>query len=173
MNGLPSLGALTRRAVAPVLAALAMTALLLSPGEARAADGDRQIVKLRIQIQTGQDDLRNASHAIAGIKYTNSTGNQLSASYNMNNGTGWPAWSTRTVYFQLPAGVVLSRMDEFSILFRSGQPDPFATGDNWDMSSITVTAILDDESEVVLIQKAGTPLHRFKSDYNTLWATAI
>ncbi|MBN1204128.1 MAG: hypothetical protein JXB05_04295 [Myxococcaceae bacterium] len=85
----------------------------------------------------------------------------------------WPGWSTRTSYLVLPAGVMLSRLLEFSIQFYSGQPDIFSTGDNWNMDAITVTAILDDESELVLVQQAGSPLHRFMSDRQTRWATAL
>lgn len=173
MNAVPSLSTRVLRAVSPLAAILAVTALLVSPGEARATDGDRQIIKLRIEIATGGDDLRTASNAIATLKYTSVSGNQLTASINLNNGAQWPGWSLRTVNFTLPAGVLLSRAHAFRIQFYSGQPDIFSTGDNWNMNGITVTGILDDESEVVLVQQAGSPLHRFQSDNWTLWETAI
>jgi hypothetical protein len=173
MNGARPLSTLARRAVTPLTAALALAALLLSPGQARAEDGDRQIIRLRIEVLTGGDDLRNASNAIATLKYTSVSGNQMNASINMNNGAQWPNWSSRTVNFTLPSGVLLSRAYAFRIQFYSGQPDPFATGDNWNMNSITVTGILDDGSEVILVQKAGSPLHRFQSDNWTLWETDI
>ena len=173
MNALPSLSTRARRAVTPLTATLAMAALLSLPGEARAEDGDRQIVKLRIEIYTGGDDLRTASNAIATLKYTSVSGNQMTASINMNNGVAWPGWSLRTVNFTLPTGVLLSRAYAFRIQFYSGQPDIFSTGDNWNMNGITVTGILGDESEVVLVQQRGSPLHRLQSDNWTLWETAI
>ena len=174
MTGIRSLEVVSRRAFGILAASLAVAFMSLAPTTALAADGERQITHLRVTILTGDDDLRQASQAVASLLYTNASGNQLVAGGNLNNGANWPNWSTKTVTIPMPVGIVLSRLMEFSIQFTSGQPDPFATGDNWNMNSITVTAILDDESEAILVNKANTPyLHRFKSDANTRWATPL
>ncbi|WP_240359086.1 hypothetical protein [Pyxidicoccus trucidator] len=174
MTGIRSLAVVSRRALASLGAALAVAFIALSPGAALAGDGDRQVSKMRVTIATGTDDLRNASNAVATLKYTNASGNQLVAGGNLNNGAQWPGGSTKTVTIPMPVGIVLSRLLEFSIQFTSGQPDIFATGDNWNMNSITVTAILDDGSEANLVVQADSPwLHRFQSDYHTRWATPL
>lgn len=173
MTGMRSLNGLTRRAFATLGAALVVAFIALTPGAALAGDGDRQVSKMRVTIVTGNDDLRNASQAVATLKYTNASGNQLVAGGNLNNGAQWPGGSTKTVTIPLPVGIVLSRLLEFSIQFTSGQPDIFATGDNWNMNSVTVTGILDDGSEVILLNQAGSPLHRFQSDTQTRWATPL
>jgi hypothetical protein len=173
MNAIRSLSGLSRRALATLGAVLAVSVLSLMPGAARAEDGERQIRTLRITIVTGGDDLRNASQAVASLRYTNAAGNQLVTSGALNNGARWNNGSTNTVNIAMPVGIVLSRVQEFSIQFTSGQPDIFSTGDNWDMSRVTVTAILDDESEAVLVNQAGSPLHRFMSDRYTRWFTFI
>lgn len=165
--------AMTPRFVSTLTAMLAAAVLFLLPGMAHADDGLRSITKLRITVVTGGDDLRNASHAVASLKYVGLSGNQLTTSFNLNNGAGWAGWSTHTVTMTTPTGVLLANLSEFSIQFTSGQPDIFATGDNWNMNGITVTAILDDGTEAVLIQQAGNPIHRYQSDLNTRWATAL
>lgn len=160
------------RAFGTLASALAVAFMALTPGVARAADGERQITALRVTIVTGDDDLREASQAVASLTYQNASGNYLVAGGNLNNGAKWPNGSTRTVTIPMPVGVVLSRLVEFSIQFTSGQPDIFHTGDNWRMRSVLVTAILDDGSEAIIVNRANSPyLHEFKSDTNTRWAT--
>ncbi len=143
------------------------------PTEAQAMPdpSDPRVATLRIRIQTGDDDLRSASQAIALLDYTTPDGNHRDTSAGLNNGGSWGNWSFNTVDVPMPGDVHLSRLDELTIEFNSGQSNPFDTGDNWNMQSITVTAILDDEeaTQVILIQDAGNPLHRFKSDNNTTW----
>ena len=151
----------------------AATVFMAAPGDAQALPdpSDPRVVTLRVQIQTGNDDLRSQSQAVARLDYTTPDGNHRDTSAGLNNGSSWSNWSSHTVDIGMPGDVYLSRLDELSIEFTSGQSGPFDTGDNWNMQSITVTAILDDEeaSQVILIQDAGTPLHRFKSDNNTVW----
>ncbi|MCP3135959.1 hypothetical protein [Pyxidicoccus xibeiensis] len=174
MTGTRFLNGVSRRALATLGAALAVTFLALTPGTASAGDGDRQITKLRITILTADDNLRQASRAVAALKYENAYGEVLSAGGHLNNAAEWPNWSSRTVDILMPTGVVLSRLHEFSIQFTSGQPDIFSTGDNWNMASVLVVGILDDESELVLVNQANSPyLHRFKSDAFTRWATPL
>lgn|GEM_PF-6572714 len=173
MNAALVPSAMTPRFVSTLTAMLAAAMLFLLPGMAHAEDGMRIITKLRITVATGGDDLRNASHAVAEIKYVGLSGNLLTASINLNNGAGWGNWSTHTVTMTTPSGMLLANVEEFSIQFTSGQPDIFSTGDNWNMNSITVTAILDDSTEAVLVQRSGNYLHRFWSDHDTRWATAL
>ncbi|MFY2564317.1 hypothetical protein ACN469_42395 [Corallococcus terminator] len=173
MNAALAPSAMTPRFVSTLTALLAAVVLFLLPGMAHAEDGMRVITKLRITVVTGGDDLRNASHAVASLKYVGLSGNLLTTGINLNNGAGWGNWSTHTVTMTTPTGVLLANVEEFSIQFTSGQPDIFSTGDNWNMNGITVTAILDDGSEAVLVQKAENPIHRYQSDLNTRWATAL
>jgi hypothetical protein len=161
-----------RRALGALVSALAVAFVALTPGVASATDGERQITSLRVTIVTGDDNLRQASQAAASLTYQNASGNYLIAGGNLNNGAEWPNGSTRTVNIPMPVGVVLSRLVEFSIQFTSGQPDIFHTGDNWKIRSVLVTAILDDGSEAIIVNRANSPyLHEFKSDSNTRWAT--
>lgn len=173
MNAALVPSAMTPRFVSTLTALLAAVVLFLLPGMAHAEDGMRSITRLRITVVTGGDDLRNASHAVASLKYVGLSGNLLTTSINLNNGANWGNGSTHTVTMTTPTGVLLANVEEFSIQFTSGQPDPFATGDNWNMNGITVTAILDDGTEAVLVQQAGNYLHRFWSDHDTRWATAL
>lgn len=173
MSGSRSLRVVSRRAISTLAAALAVAFVALTPGAARAGDGERLVLRLRVTVVTGSDDLRNASNAVATLKYTNASGNQLHAGGNLNNGARWVDWSTHTVTIPMPVGIVLSRLQEFSIQFTSGQPDIFSSSDNWRMNGVTVTAILDDESEAILVNQAGNWLHEFKSDVNTRWATPL
>ncbi|TQF17441.1 hypothetical protein FJV41_03090 [Myxococcus llanfairpwllgwyngyllgogerychwyrndrobwllllantysiliogogogochensis] len=165
--------AMTPRFGSSLMAMLAAAVLFLLPGMAHADDGLRSVTRLRITVATGGDDLRNASHAVAAIKYVGLSGNQLTASINLNNGARWPDWTSHSVTMVTPTGMLLANLVEFSIQFTSGQPDIFATGDNWNMNAITVTAVLDDGTEAVIIQQADNYLHRFWSDHDTRWATAL
>ena len=171
MNTLPTLNTISRRAVAAFTAMLSL--LLMVPATAHAVDGDRQVTHLRVRIVTGSDDLREASHAFAEIKYINLDDDLTSMSQSLNNAQNWPNGSTRTVDIALPAGVLYVNLREFAIRFQSGQRNPFDTGDNWNLNDIRVTAILDDGSEALLIQDSGNPFYRFKSDHNTRWAWAL
>ncbi|WP_144429479.1 hypothetical protein [Myxococcus hansupus] len=173
MSAIRPLGGLSRRAFATLAGVFALSIITLSPGAAHATDEASRITQLRIKIVTGSDDLRTASNAVASLKYANTSGNHLVTSGNLNNGVSWPNNSTRTVTLDMPAGVYMGRLVEFAIQFTSGQPDPFATGDNWNMNGVTVTAILADATEVILVSNAGTPLHRFLSDSQTRWATSF
>jgi hypothetical protein len=170
MFGTRSLGTVSRRAFTTLAAAVAVAFVALSPGAAHATDDAHRITHLRIKIVTGGDDLRTASNAVAQLRYTTTSGSSLSTSGNLNNGASWPNHSINTVTLAMPAGVYEGRLTEFAIQFSSGQPDPFSTGDNWNMNSITVTAIMADGTEVILISQAGDPLHRFQSDNFTRWS---
>ncbi|MCP3062282.1 hypothetical protein LXT21_26175 [Myxococcus sp. K38C18041901] len=152
---------------------VAAAVMMLMPGRALAGDGDRLITHLRVSVTTGNDDLRNESHAVAVLKYTALSGNVGFASSSLNNRARWVDRSTHTVDVAMPAGVLLSQVLEFSIEFTSGQPDIFSTGDTWMMNAITVTAILDDGGEVLLLSRAGAPVHTFHHDRDKRWAVDL
>ncbi|RKG90513.1 hypothetical protein [Corallococcus terminator] len=173
MTGIRSLSAVSRRAFATLVAAVAVAVVTLSPGAAFAIDDAHRITQLTVTIVTGGDDLRTASNAVASFRYTNTSGNQLVTSFNLNNGVSWPNSSTKTVTFATPAGIYQGLLLDFAIQFTSGQPDIFSTGDNWNMNAITVTARMADGSNVILVSQAGSPLHRFQSDTNTRWVNAF
>ncbi|RYZ36132.1 MAG: hypothetical protein EOO71_32930 [Myxococcaceae bacterium] len=173
MSGIQSLGALSRRAFATLVAAFALAFITLAPGDAHAYDESLRVSYIRVKIGTGGDDLRNASLAVAQLKYLSLTGSQQTASGNLNNYVGWGNYTENTVTYAVPGDVYVDRLLEFAIQFTSGQPNIFSTGDNWNMNSITVTAILSNSTETILLTMAGNPLHRFQSDNFTRWAVTF
>ncbi|CAM3719489.1 hypothetical protein G4177_08125 [Corallococcus sp. ZKHCc1 1396] len=173
MTGIRSLGAVSRRAFATLVAAFAVAVVTLSPGEAFAVDEANRVVSFKVTIGTGGDNLRSASQAVALFRYMREDGQQFVTSVNLNNGTEWPNYSTKTVTHTAPGGIYQGLLLDFSIQFTSGQSNPFETGDNWNMNSVILTVRLGDGSDVILVSQAGSPLHRFKSDANTRWATSL
>ena len=129
------------------------------------------ITALRIVIQTGDDDLRTDSSAVARLWFVDASGRRRNAGMDLNGRQAWGNWSTNTRDMPVPPGLTLADLDRFEIEFTSGQPDVFHTGDNWNMQSIEVYAVLDDDegTTVLVTSDAGDPLHRFQSDRERLW----
>jgi hypothetical protein len=156
-----------------------MTAVTLAGTASAQTQPDKpqpMIKSLNIACETGNDDVRPASQVIAHIDYQGANGNDLSVSAPLNNGAGWPNGHKASVAVDMPAGVRMGSIRRFAIEFNSGQSNIFDTGDNWSLQAVTVMALIEEgteKKEVGLIQQAGNPLHRFKSDNNTFWRTAL
>lgn len=121
---------------------------------------DQPVNDLHVTITTGDDDVRVQSN-VYGIAMIQQ-GQQVNAfSQSLNHGANWPNGSTN----EGDVGFSQARIRDiraFRIMFSSGQPDPFATQDNWNMNSIKVTCRLDGGNDLdLLLDQAGTPLHRF------------
>ncbi|ACY18322.1 hypothetical protein [Haliangium ochraceum] len=140
---------------------------------ADAMELEREVVSLRVTVVTGDDDLRSESDAVAELDYESVSGNDLTASANLNNNASWGNGSTHSKTFALPGGVTLGSLEEFHLVFHSGQSGPFDTGDNWNIDGLTVVGILEDGSEIILVQRAATRLHRFKSDIDTRYTVQL
>ena len=128
--------------------------------------------KLTITIETGSDDLRQTSQAVA---YVILERNNRISQINMplNNGAQWSNGSVHTPPpFSLVSGLTpapgpfISDIKEFGISFFSGQSGPFDTGDNWNMNKILVSYSGDNVSKTTLLFMSGSPLKRFVSDHD-------
>lgn len=173
MKKLSILGTITFAALVTMVAGLDLGNPTTVTQTAGAMELDREVVTLRVTIRTGSDDLRSDSQARAELDYESVSGNNLTASGNLNDGANWANNSTHSKEIPMPGGVRLGNLQELHIVFTSGQSGPFDTGDNWNMDNLTVTAILEDGSEFILVQQSGTPLHRFKSDVHRRYTVQL
>ncbi len=120
---------------------------------------DQQVSKLHISITTGDDDVRSQSN-VYGIAVI-LQGQQINSfSKSLNDGANWKNGSTHDADLEI-AQVRVRDIQAFRIVFSSGQPDPFATQDNWNMDRIIITYKLDDGTDDILLEQADTPVHRF------------
>jgi len=135
------------------------------------------INQLGIQIRTGDDDLRSQSNAYCYVRLNRNNQIEEISSQSINGGFEWANWSTNVVVFPIvstrfPNNVKISDIQVFGIRFFSGQSNPFDTGDNWNMDSITVTYHVDNAPDDTLLLMSGSPLKRFVSDHDE-WSVSF
>lgn len=125
----------------------------------------KEVSRLDITIVTGGDDLRRASNAYMKLNIPSIFGlwaAWLGPTINLNHGVSWPGNSSNTVAWEL-SGQQIGRGDlfGFDLFYTSGQPDIFATQDNWNVQEIKIVAQYADGSSEAVFQNAGDPLYRF------------
>jgi len=132
--------------------------------------------QLRIEITTGGDDLRQNSQAIGYIKTDrfNIPYPQFWAenSVPLNNGKSWGNGSNNSRNLVLSPPADSSQFREFGIRFKSGQQFLSDTNDNWNIDQIKITAILEGDNEVPILEQSGSPLVRFTGDF-LVWSVSL
>lgn len=129
-----------------------------------AADPNTVVNVLKISITTGGDDLRGGSQAWAYVRLLQGSAvNEFSVA--LNEGANWKNNSTHDRDLHLPDGTTLRDIRRFGIRFQSGGG---ISGDNWNVDGVVVKfAVPGGEDE--LVNKAESPIVRFKSTERTEW----
>jgi hypothetical protein len=114
------------------------------PVSASQADASKPVNDLQLTVNTGSDDLRGGSSPSDNASVIIALGPGLSMTFpNINQGANWQQGSTHTVDLStlnsLPAGTTAGDLTQFTLstMFGGG-----LSGDNWDVTSLTLTATL-------------------------------
>lgn len=129
--------------------------------------------KIEVEFKTGEDDLAVRDASTQGnlqIKINYKNGAAASVLTNANRNQNWPKNSIRRVSIPLASNVDVKNLASIELL-RSTTSNNFedAVADNWDLLSLTVTAIIKQgtvTSKYQLLSQTGTPLNRFKGGKN-------
>jgi hypothetical protein len=120
------------------------THALTLPMNAGPAIANLPVTDLQLTVGTGGDDLRGGSAPSDNANAVLSVGPNLSITFpNINQSANWQNWTTHTVDLDeensLPAGTTAGDLTQFALTTSFGGG---LSGDNWDVSSLTLTASL-------------------------------
>lgn len=96
-------------------------------------------VNLEVQLVTGSDDLRGGNNATLKINFRD---NSSSREYDLGGGFGQNSSIKREL--TLDGSIRVSQIRSFTIRHDGSPRNPFDSYDNWDLQSVTITLLDED-----------------------------
>lgn len=127
---------------------------------------DVVVSRLRITIDTGDDDLRGGNDNAFGFFEVDGA---PTPEFPLNNGARWDNHTKNTVETSLPQPVSLRRLGRFGIRTTFGGG---IGGDNWNIDGLTIEFLNASNSFQGIIHRTGSPLVRLTGDFRR-WTIAL
>lgn len=104
----------------------------------------RRVERIALTIKTGNDDLRQLSHAQAQFAIRG----RPPVVVPLNRGANWQKGSTHTVIIELPNGTRCGEISSLTVSYDASSGRVPETTDNWDIAGIAVEAYNEEDDPV-------------------------
>jgi hypothetical protein len=122
----------------------------------------RIIEELQFKIHVGNDDIRSGTRVYATVRLASPSRAETLPWQELEQAGVSPGSWLEGKYFLPRSNIPVDRIKGVAILYTSGQPDPFSTPDNWDMTSLQILYSVDSTQRTLVFGEGSPWLHRFK-----------